>query len=414
MSLRLAVLGSTGSVGRSALEVVRHHPERLRVETLAARGSRPEELAAQAREFAPSLIAVADPERRRELETAVPAGVRVVAGREGLLEAATHEAVDRVVAAIVGAAGLRPAWAALSAGKTLALANKESLVVAGGLLTRLARRRGVEILPIDSEHVALHQALCGGAAAEVERLVLTASGGPFRTRPRRSWAEITPAEAVDHPTWEMGAKISVDSATLMNKGLELIEASHLFGVQPGRIEVLIHPQSVVHSMVEFRDGSWLAQLSINDMVLPVQYALSHPERWRNRFPRLALHEIGRLEFEAPDGERFPSLGLARAALEAGPSRAERPGGAERGQRGGGRGLPRRAAPVHRDRRDGRAGPGGARGRRGRDRRRGAGVEPLGEGEGERENSEFRIQNEELRIPRPPSQCSRSQANRLAH
>jgi len=317
MTLSLALLGSTGSIGHSTLEVVRHHPERLSISTLAARGSDVDALVAQAREFEPALIAVHDEEAARELATRLP-GVEVVSGSEGVLAAAAHPDVDRVVAAMVGAAGLAPAWAALDAGKDLALANKEALVVAGPLLQGLARRRGVEIVPIDSEHVALHQALRCGEPAEVRRLVLTASGGPFRQR-RGDWAEITPAEALAHPTWSMGRKISIDSATLMNKGLELIEAHHLFDVAPDEIDVVVHPQSQVHSFVEYVDGSWIAQLSVNDMIFSVQYALSFPDRWGNEFPRLDPAAMGSLDFEALDGERFPSVGLARQAVAAGGS-----------------------------------------------------------------------------------------------
>ena len=220
---------------------------------------------------------------------------------------------------MVGAAGLPPAHAALAAGKDLALANKEALVVAGRLLTELAAAAGAELLPVDSEHVALHQALRCGTPREVRRLVLTASGGPFRERPRSSWEAITPADALRHPTWSMGAKISVDSATLMNKGLELIEACHLFQIEPERVDVVVHPRSIVHSLVEFRDGSWLAQLAPNDMVFPIQYALSYPERWDNEFPPLELEALGSLAFEALDRERFPAVDLARAAFRAGES-----------------------------------------------------------------------------------------------
>lgn len=319
MKQRLAVLGSTGSVGTSALEVVRHHRERLKVHTLSAFGSNVEELAAQVAEFEPVMVGVFDREGAVRLQSVVGGSVQVVSGAEGLEAAATHPEVDRVVAAIVGAAGLRPVHAALAAGKSLALANKESLVVAGRLLTELARRRGVEILPIDSEHVALHQALRCGSNREVRRLILTASGGPFRTREQSTWREIRPEEALRHPTWSMGAKISIDSATLMNKGLELIEASHLFALPAECIDVVIHPQSIVHSLVEFCDGSWLAQLSINNMVLPVQYALSYPERWENEFPRLDLKDVGRLDFEEVDEAKFPTIALARRSLAMGES-----------------------------------------------------------------------------------------------
>ena len=319
MSLPIALLGSTGSIGKSALEVARHHPDRLSVVALAAYGNDPEALAAQAREFRPRLVGVARPEAAARLAPLLPAGVRLVAGADGLLEVATHPEARRVVAAMVGAAGLRPAHAALAAGKDLALANKEALVVAGRLLTALAAERGAQLLPVDSEHVALHQALRAGAPAEVRRLVLTASGGPFLDRPRETWGAIRVEDALRHPTWRMGAKITVDSATLVNKGLELIEASHLFAVPPERIDVVVHPQSIVHSFVEFRDGSYVAQLAPNDMVFPIQYALAWPERWENTFERLRVEEMGRLEFRPLDGARFPAVALARRALGAGES-----------------------------------------------------------------------------------------------
>ena len=322
--LGIAVLGATGSVGESVARVVRAHPERLRVVSLAARGSDPDKLLACIGELRPLLVGVADPEAAREVARRAPEGTEVVAGEAGVVAAATHPEARRVVAAMVGAAGLRPAWAALDAGKDLALANKECLVVAGRLLMARAAARGVAVLPVDSEHAALQQALRGGRPEEVSRLVLTASGGPFWRRDRSTFDDITPAEALAHPTWKMGAKITVDSATLMNKGLELIEASHLFGVEPERIEVVVHPQSLVHSLVEFRDGTWLAQLSVNSMVFPVQHALSWPERWDNDFPgddfpRLDLAALGRLEFHPVDRDRFPTVQLARAALAAGDS-----------------------------------------------------------------------------------------------
>jgi 1-deoxy-D-xylulose-5-phosphate reductoisomerase len=319
MIQRLALLGATGSIGDSTVEVVRHHPDRLAISTLGALGRNPEALLALAREFRPRLVAVVDPAVARQLRPDLPPGVEIASGPEALLAAATHPEVDKVVAAIVGAAGLPPVAAALAAGKSIALANKESLVVAGRLLTDLAHRNGAEIVPIDSEHVALHQALRCGTRAEVRRLVLTASGGPFLHRDPATFATIGREEALRHPTWSMGAKISIDSSTLINKGLELIEASHLFGVPPAAIDVVIHPRSLVHSMVEFRDGSWLAQLSVNDMIFPIQYALAYPERWPNEFPRLALEELGTLEFLPLDNRRFPAVELARAALAAGES-----------------------------------------------------------------------------------------------
>jgi len=319
MRQQLSVLGSTGSVGQSVLEVVRHHPDRLGVAALAAQGSDLDLVARQIEEFGPSIVAIHDADRARVLASRLGDKTEIVSGDAGLERVVTDVGVDRVVAAIVGAAGLPPVYQALEAGKDVALANKEVLVVAGRLVTRLARQQGVQLLPIDSEHAALHQALRCGGSQEARRLVLTASGGPFRERPLETWEEIRPEEALKHPTWQMGAKITIDSATLMNKGLELIEASFLFDTPADRIDIVVHPQSIVHSLVEYRDGSWLAQLSVNDMVFPVQYALSFPERWSNEFPRLELGEIGRLDFEPLDEERFPAVALARRALAMGES-----------------------------------------------------------------------------------------------
>jgi 1-deoxy-D-xylulose-5-phosphate reductoisomerase len=319
VSRRISLLGSTGSIGESTLHVIRHHSDRLKVEALAALGSKLDRLEQQVREFRPSLVAVGDPLKASELEGRVGAMTRVVSGDSGLLDAARLEGVDLVVAAVVGAAGLPATYAALEAGKDVALANKESLVVAGRLLKELAEASGASLLPIDSEHVALHQSLRSGHPSEVFRLMLTASGGPFRTREISTWGEIGPEEALRHPTWRMGAKISIDSATLMNKGLELIEAHHLFDVPPDRIEVVVHPQSIVHSLVEYRDGSWLAQMSVNDMIFPIQYALAYPDRWENEFDRLEPHQLGRLEFEPVDSSRFPSVDLARSTLSMGDS-----------------------------------------------------------------------------------------------
>jgi 1-deoxy-D-xylulose-5-phosphate reductoisomerase len=314
----IALLGATGSIGASTLRVVAAHPDRLRVVSLASAGRDLDAVAAAARATRAEVVAIADPDGARKLASQLP-GVEVLAGAEGVAAAAVAPGVDRVVAAIVGAAGLPPVWAALDQGRDVALANKEALVVAGPLLTALARARGAALLPVDSEHAALHQALRCGEGREVARLVLTASGGPFRTRPHESWNTITVAEALRHPTWSMGAKISVDSATLVNKALELIEAHYLFDVAPDRLDAVVHPQSIVHSFVEFVDGSVLAQLSPNDMAFPVQYALSYPERWQAPAPRLALEQLGRLDFEPVDRARFPALDLARAALLAGPS-----------------------------------------------------------------------------------------------
>jgi 1-deoxy-D-xylulose-5-phosphate reductoisomerase len=319
VTIGLALLGATGSIGRSALEVVRHHPERFRLVALAAQGRDPELLARLAREFGVALVAVADPAAARALAPLLPAGVELATGPEGLLAAVEHPGVSRVLAAIVGAAGLPPVAAALAAGKGVALANKEALVVGGRLLTELAAATGAPILPIDSEHSALHQALRGGRPEEVRRLMLTASGGPFLRRDLATFAAIRKEEALRHPTWSMGAKISIDSATMVNKGLELIEASLLFAVPGEKIDVVVHPQSIVHSLVEWRDGSWLAQLSVNDMIFPIQYALAWPERWDNEFPRLEPARLGHLEFLPVEPERYPAVALVRAALAAGES-----------------------------------------------------------------------------------------------
>ena len=315
----LGILGSTGSVGRSVLKVVRHHPEHLEVSALAALGSDLEAVRRQVEEFRPSLVAIHDPARAKELSGMVDGRVEVVPGDEGLERLVTEPQVDRVVAAMVGAAGLAPVYRALEAGKDVALANKEVLVVAGHLVMALARSRGLAILPIDSEHAALHQALRCGRHEEVRRLVLTASGGPFRERPAETFSSITPDEALRHPTWEMGAKITIDSATLMNKALELVEARHLFDFPQEQIDVIIHPQSIIHSLVEYQDGSWLAQLSVNDMVFPVQYALSFPDRWSNEFERMDPATLDGLMFEPLDEGRFRAVGLARQALAMGES-----------------------------------------------------------------------------------------------
>jgi 1-deoxy-D-xylulose-5-phosphate reductoisomerase len=315
---RLSVLGSTGSIGCSALDVVEAFPDRFTVVALAA-GRSVEKLAGQVVRHRPELAAVAGREEARRLEALLPPGlpVRIVTGYGGLEEAAAHEQADVVVGGLVGALGLRSAYAAAAAGKRLALANKETLVVAGELILSVARKSGAEIVPVDSEHCAIHQALRCGETAEVERLVLTASGGPFRRRDLATFGAISVADALAHPTWKMGPKITVDSATMMNKGLEIIEAHFLFGVSPEKIAVVVHPQSVVHSLVEFVDGSYIAQLGRNDMKFPILYALSYPERVENDFGRLDLVEVGRLDFFDLDPARYPAVGLARAALAAG-------------------------------------------------------------------------------------------------
>jgi 1-deoxy-D-xylulose-5-phosphate reductoisomerase len=314
---RLAILGSTGSIGQSTLAVVDAHPTRLSVVALAA-GDNDERLAEQVERYRPDVVALATGHAVDRFRARVAGPLPVVhAGAEGLVAVATHPSVDIVVCASAGTAGLEAVLAAIDAGKTIALANKEVLVMAGALVTEAARRRGVAILPVDSEHNAIHQCLDGRPPAEVRRLILTASGGPFRAVPESVLDTVGPDEALRHPTWRMGRKITIDSATLMNKGLEVIEAHWLFGVSADQIDVVVHPQSVVHSMVEFIDGSILAQLGVTDMRLPIQYACSYPERWAAPVPSLDFTRAGRLEFEAPDIGRFPCLALAFRALRGG-------------------------------------------------------------------------------------------------
>jgi 1-deoxy-D-xylulose-5-phosphate reductoisomerase len=319
MRKALAILGSTGSVGQNVLRVVDSFPDRFRVVALAA-GKNVEVLAEQCARHRPQVVSVAEASDVARLAQLVDtSGMRVVVGTDGMVEVATHRDVQMAVASAVGAVGLVPTYAAIDAGKDVALANKETLVMAGELMTRRARETGARILPIDSEHCALHQCLDGRRPQDVRRLLLTASGGPFRTRPLASFDAITIEEALRHPTWNMGRKITIDSATLMNKGLEVVEARWLFGVTAERIEVLVHPQSVVHSMVEFVDGTVLAQLGITDMRLPIQYALSHPECWEAAMPGIDFTRAMELTFEPPDHARFPCLGLAFRALEKGGS-----------------------------------------------------------------------------------------------
>ena len=312
---RIVILGATGSIGASTLDLVERSPGQFQVTAVTA-ATNAEALADIARRTGAGLAVIADESRLAELrERLAGSNCRAAAGPAALLEAAVCDA-ELVIAAIVGCAGLEPVMAAIGAGRTVALANKEALVTAGALMTDAAGRAGATLLPIDSEHNAIFQCLAGSRREDVARLVLTASGGPFRTAPQLL-DKVTPAEAVAHPNWSMGAKISVDSATLMNKGLELIEAHYLFGLPSERLDVIVHPQSVIHSMVEFIDGSVLAQLGAPDMRIPIAYALAWPERIETPAERLDLTAIGRLEFEAPDLGRFPALALARAALEAG-------------------------------------------------------------------------------------------------
>lgn len=313
MRRKIAILGATGSIGKSTLDLVERSPDRFEVVAVSA-ANNAETLADIARRTGARLAVIADPNRLEDLRRRLAGtACRAEGGAEALDEVASGEA-DLVIAAIVGCAGLRPVMAAVEAGKTVALANKEALVTAGALMIDAAARHGATLLPVDSEHNAIFQCLAGARAEDVSKIILTASGGPFRTASADLMSAATPAQAVAHPNWSMGAKISVDSATLMNKGLELIEAHYLFGLPSDRIDILIHPQSVVHSMVEFIDGSVLAQLGSPDMRIPIAYALAWPERLETPAQRLDLASIGRLDFEEPDSGRFPALRLAREAL----------------------------------------------------------------------------------------------------
>jgi 1-deoxy-D-xylulose-5-phosphate reductoisomerase len=310
---RLAIVWSTGSIGQSALAVVDAHADRLRVVGLAA-GENAERLAEQAARYKPAIVAMGSAGAIDRLTQSGTSATVADAGRDGLVAVASHPDVDLVLFASSGTDGLEAVLAAIEHGKTVALANKEILVMAGGIVTEAARRRGVAILPVDSEHNAIHQCLYRRGAAEVKRIVLTASGGPFRGRRPAELRDVTAADALKHPTWQMGRKITIDSATLMNKGLEVIEAHWLFGLGPDKIDVIVHPQSVVHSMVELIDGSVIAQMGVTDMRLPIQYAFSYPDRWPAPLPSLDLTRVGRLEFDRPDSEAFPCLRLAYRAL----------------------------------------------------------------------------------------------------
>ena len=311
---KVVLLGSTGSIGGSTLEVARQLPERVELIGLAANSS-VETLAEQAREFGVREVAIYDATKEAELKALLPEGVKVHVGEEGLCELASLEEAESVLVAIVGTAGLRPALSAIESGKDLAVASKEILVMAGEVVTAAAEKHGVKLLPVDSEHNAIFQCLDGhqGGADEVSRLILTASGGPFRQLPADQLEMVTVEQALKHPTWEMGRKITIDSASLFNKGLEMIEARWLFGIGMEKIDVIVHPQSIVHSMVEFIDGSVLAQLSRTDMGFPIQYALTWPERLKGGLEPLDFAELAKLEFEAPRNNDFPALRLARSA-----------------------------------------------------------------------------------------------------
>ena len=314
---QIAILGSTGSIGTQTLDVVRQHPEAFSVYALTAHRS-VDMLIQQALEFNPAVVCIADEAyypRLREALSDLP--IQVMAGEKAIAEMVTMPEIDVVVAAMVGYAGLRPTIEAIRAKKTIALANKETLVVAGEIICRLAQRYKVNILPVDSEHSAIFQCLVGESRDSIEKLLLTASGGPFRTYTYEQMQHVTAAQALQHPNWEMGAKITIDSASMMNKGFEVIEARWLFDIPVEKIQVLVHPQSVVHSAVQFVDGSVKAQLGTPDMRIPIQYALTYPERWQSDVPRLDLFATKQLTFEEPDLQRFPNLRLAYEAMEKG-------------------------------------------------------------------------------------------------
>ncbi|HEY6251620.1 MAG TPA: 1-deoxy-D-xylulose-5-phosphate reductoisomerase [Candidatus Angelobacter sp.] len=319
---RIAILGSTGSIGRSTLSVIESNPDRFQLITIAA-GGNIEAALEQARRWIPKVLSLSSEKdaeaARAQLKTEGRAGIEVVHGQSGSVRVATHPEVDFVVSAIVGVAGLKATYEAVRAGKEVGLANKECLVAAGELITREARKQGKPLLPIDSEHNAVHQCMRGGRLSEVERVWLTASGGPFLHTPKSEFERITVEQALNHPTWKMGQRITIDSATLMNKGFEVIEACRLFDLPPDRIQVIVHPQSTIHSMVEFKDGSILAQLSVTDMRLPILYALTYPERIPSEL-RFNVLDLNRLDFSPPDLDKFPCLRLAYQAVQEGGSR----------------------------------------------------------------------------------------------
>ena len=314
---QIAILGSTGSIGTQTLDVVRQYPDAFNVYALTANRSI-DLLIQQAIEFNPAVVCIADESLYHPLREALSdLPIRVMAGTKAIAEMVTMPAIDVVVAAMVGYAGLRPTIEAIKAKKTIALANKETLVVAGDIICRLAQRHHVKMLPVDSEHSAIFQSLVGEDMDSVEKLLLTASGGPFRNYTYEQMQHVTAAQALQHPNWEMGAKITIDSASMMNKGFEVIEARWLFDIPVEKIQVLVHPQSVVHSAVQFVDGSVKAQLGTPDMRMPIQYALTYPERWQSQVPRLDLFSTQQLTFEEPDMQRFPNLRLAYEAIDRG-------------------------------------------------------------------------------------------------
>jgi len=316
MPKHLALLGSTGSIGTQTLEVVKAHPDELVVEVITANRNA-DLLIQQAREFLPNAVVIADENLYQKVKEALlDSDIKVFAGQAALNQVVQMGTVDTVVTAMVGYSGLLPTVKAIEAGENIALANKETLVVAGDLIARLIQKHQVFITPIDSEHSAIFQCLAG-EPEKIEKIILTASGGPFRTKTLDELKKVTPAQALKHPNWDMGAKITIDSATMMNKGLEVVEAKWLFGVQNQQIEVVVHPQSIIHSMVQFTDGSIKAQMGLPDMKLPIQYALSFPDRWHSSFPRMDFRLYPNLTFEQPDFDKFHCLALAYEALEKG-------------------------------------------------------------------------------------------------
>ncbi|MDE5849400.1 MAG: 1-deoxy-D-xylulose-5-phosphate reductoisomerase [Muribaculaceae bacterium] len=313
----IGVLGSTGSIGTQTLDIIAEYPDLFRASVLTARRQW-RLIADQALKFRPDLVVIGDEEHYASLRDALAgSGIEVAAGANAIEQAAAHPATDTVVTAMVGYSGLLPTISAIKAGKTIALSNKETLVVAGELITGLCRQYGVNIVPVDSEHSAIFQCLVGESRAEMRKIILTASGGPFRKLSKEQLSEVTPSDALKHPNWDMGAKVTIDSASMMNKGFEMIEAKWLFDCQPGDIEVVVHPQSIVHSMVEYRDGSVKAQLGVPDMHTPIRYALSYPSRLNTEARPMRLEDYATLTFERPDLDKFPLLGYAFDAIEKG-------------------------------------------------------------------------------------------------
>ncbi len=313
----VAILGSTGSIGTQTLDVIQSHPEKFQIEVLTAQNNA-DLLIEQALKFQPNCVVIANESLYQKVKEAlIPHDIKVFAGDQAIADVVTMESIDLVLTALVGYSGLIPTIKAIEAGKQIALANKETLVVAGELITQLARDKGVNIYPVDSEHSAIFQCLVGEIHNPIEKIILTASGGPFRGKDREFLAKVTKAQALKHPNWDMGAKITIDSASLMNKGLEVIEAKWLFGVSKEQIDVVVHPQSIIHSLIQFEDGSIKAQLGLPDMRIPIQFALSFPERFKSDFPRFDFVNYPSLTFEKPDMETFRNLGLAFEALERG-------------------------------------------------------------------------------------------------